>query len=197
MTHVELRDLLVNRIGWLNSVDSPFVVDAMNQTTESGRNFQDEHPMVKLSTIKAVMSKDPADALEFNAFLGELRRRCVLLVIADIFEVHDLQDDLLEDRTGILDNAILKRMALLVGETILSSTRSNRTESMTKEQMQNIFYEINGNANPAVAPIKIGLRSRYENEIGNVKARLGQAELLDTSTFRLPNYENEDYFFYE
>ncbi len=200
MTHLELRDLLVNRIGWFNdNIDSTLIVDSDNQTTISGRYFQDEHPLITLRNISSIMEYQPKSASSFNAYLKQLKERCILLVLSDVFKVSDLNDDVITHKEEILDNAILKRMALLIGESILTSTRSNRLEMMTKEFTQNLFYEINGSpqgVNNLNIPIHIGMRQRYAEEIDEIKFSLGQMNLLDTISYRVPNYKDVDKVFF-
>ena len=84
MTHVELRDLLVDRIGFLQDIGfTDFAVDADNLKTDSGRTFQDGHPTVTLENILWSMPKAPADAAAFNAHLKVLVERAIILVISE------------------------------------------------------------------------------------------------------------------
>lgn len=194
MNHVELREELINRVGWKQPTDSTLTIDTDNQTTESGRYFQDEHAFVTIDNIYHTMHQKNADDAEFNAYLKQLKERAIILVISDVFEVSEIQDNILTGRENIFDDAISKRMAIVVGETIFTSTRSNVKEIINKEQQQKLFFEINGSEGNPNFPNYVGLKSRYGNVISEIKSRLGQVKALDTFTFGLPNYDNdEDY----
>ncbi len=192
MTHTELRDLLLTRIGFFNEAGAKLSVDTANSTSDSSRYFQDEHASVTLDNIYYTMERVPADAAEFNVYLAQLIKRSVILVLSDVFEVTELPDNIIEGRENILDNAISKRMCIVVGESILSSTRSNRTEAITKQFQQQLFFEINGNEGNPKFPEYVGMKSRYGQEIEKAKDLLGQEKMLDVITFRLPNYDNTD-----
>jgi hypothetical protein len=192
MTHIELRDSLLTRIGFLNEASSKFAVNTANSTTVSGRYFQDEHPSVTLANVLSTMENNPADAAEFNVYLAQLIKRSIILVLSDVLEVTELPVDFLLDRENILDNAISKRMCIVVGETILTSTRSNSTEAITKQFQQQLFFELNGNEGNPKFPNYVGIKSRYGAEIERLKDALGQEKMLDVITFKTPNYEDID-----
>ena len=196
MTHIELRDDLDSRIGWSQTPSTfPLTLDAENLTSDSGRYFNlDEHSFVTLDIIYNTMEEVGADAPTFNAHLKKLRDRAILLVLADVFRVSDVQDDVLTGRVNLFDNAISKRLAIIIAEEILLSLRSNKTERVTKELQQKVFWELNGNEsnietnpNPNF-PTFVGLKSRYGQEVNRLRDILNQEEALDVFTLRLPNY---------
>lgn len=200
MTHLELRELLVDRIGW-DKYPTTFThtLDSENLTTDSGRLFNsDEHAFVTLDNIYWTMQVPNSDAATFNAHLKRMRNQVILLVLADVFKVDDIQEDVLTNNITAFDNAISKRMAIVVGETILTSTQSNRVELITKEMTQKIFFELNGNADSSSSransnfPTFIGLKSRYGQEIEKLRDMFNQVDMLDVSTLRLPNYDDLD-----
>ncbi len=141
--------------------------------------------------------EDPNDA-QCNAYLQDLTKRACLLVVSDVFRVMDIQDDVMDKRPNIFDDCITKRMAIIVGEIILNSTRSNRIERITKEQMQQLFFELNGNADSASSranpnfPTYVGLKSRYGMCIKELQDLLGQEKALDVFTHRLPNWRDDE-----
>ena len=195
MTHIELKELLISRIGWDNyPSDFTITLDAENLTTDSERLYNsDEHSFVTLDNIYWTIQIENADATQFNAHLKRMRNQVILLVLADVFKDIDIQDDVITDRVSLFDNAISKRMAIVVGETILSSTRSNRIERITKEQMQTIFFELNGNKDSNQNfPTFIGLKARYGKEIQELRDTLNQGDMLNVVSMRLPNYDNDD-----
>lgn len=194
MTHVELKDLLIERIGW-KQIPSSFsiIVDAENLTTDSGRYFNaSEHPFVTLPNIYDTIDEIEADAAIFNGRLKDMRDQVILLVLSDVFDVIDIQDDVLTNRETLFDNAISKRMAIVVGEIILTSTRTNTIERITKEYLQKLFFEINGSQGNENFPNYVGLKSRYGQEIKKLKDSLNQEPMLDVNTMRLPNYESDE-----
>lgn len=200
MTHLELKELLVDRIGW-DKYPTDFVhdLDAENLTSDSGRLFNsDEHAFVTLDNIYWTMQVPNSDEATFNAHLKRMKSQVILLVLSDVFETDDLQEDVLTNNVSIFDNAISKRMAIVVGETILTSTQSNVIERLNKEQQQKIFFELNGNADSSSSranpnfPTYIGLKSRYGKEIEKIKKFFNQKESLQTISLRLPNYDNDD-----
>lgn len=200
MTHLELKDLLIDRVGW-DKYPSDFRhdLDADNLTSDSGRLFNsDEHAFVTLENIYWTMEVPNSDEATFNAHLKRMKNQVILLVLADVFKVNDLQEDVLTNNINAFDNAISKRMAIVVGETILTSTQSNRTERINKEQQQKIFFELNGNADSTSAransnfPTFIGLKSRYGQEIDKLRDLFNQEDALDVSTLRLPNNDDND-----
>lgn len=200
MTHLELKELLKGRIGWEQyPSDFSIVLDAENLTSESGRKFNTgEHPFVTLNNIYNTIETPNASTSQFNTHLKHMRDQAILLVLSDVFQVDDIQDDILTNRASLFDNAISKRMAIVVGETIITSTQSNRVERINKEQQQKIFFELNGNADSTSAranpnfPTYIGLKSRYGKEIKELRDSLGQVDALDSFSFKVPNYENDE-----
>jgi len=202
MDHVELRDILVDRIGFKQPTDVSFILDATTLTSDSGRYFEDEHPVVTVRNILATTQEIATDDAGANTLLQSLVKRACIQVVGDVFEVSEISDDILTNRANIFDDCISKRMAINVGELIINSTRSNLTELITKEIQQKIFFELNGNADSSSSranqnfPTYIGLKSRYGMAIRKLKDSLGQEKMLDVSTFRLPDYDSKDEFLF-
>ncbi|MEL4307426.1 hypothetical protein [Joostella sp. CR20] len=198
MTLVELRDMLINRIGWKQPTDSVYTVDASNQVSESGLYFQDEHACVSLDNIYYAMEIENANEAQFNEKLSDLKRQAIILVLTDVFRFSNVRDNILTDRENLFDALISKRMAIIIGELVITSKQSNRTQRITKEYQQKLFFELNGNADSTSAranenfPTFIGLKSRYGFEIEKVKDELDTGKALDSFTHRLPNYLSDD-----
>jgi hypothetical protein len=194
MNHVELRDILVDRVGFKQPNDVPFTLDSITKTSESGRYFEDEHPVVTVRNILATTQEIATDDAGANMLLQNLVKRACIQVVGDVFEVSEIDDDILTNRENIFDDCISKRMAINVGELIINSTRSNLTELINKEIQQKIFFEINGNDGNKNFPTYVGLKSRYGACIEKLKDSLQQEKALDVFTHRLPNYDNPDEF---
>lgn len=200
MNHVELRDILIGRIGFKQPTDVSFTLDVATKKSDSGRYFEDEHPVVTVRNILATTQEIATDDAGANTLLQSLVKRACIQVVGDVFEVSDIPDDILTNRANIFDDCISKRMAINVGELIVNSTRSNLTELITKEIQQTIFFELNGNADSSSSranpnfPTYVGLKSRYGMAIQKLKDSLGQQDMLDVFTHRLPYFDNEDEF---
>ncbi len=194
MNHVELRDILVDRIGFKQPTNVSFTLDATTLTSDSGRYFEDEHPVVTVKNILGTTQEIATDDAGANTLLQSLVKSACIQVIGDVFEVSDIPDDILTNRENIFDDCISKRMAINVGELIINSTRSNLTELITKEIQQKIFFEVNGNEGNKNFPTYVGLKSRYGAAIEKLKDSLQQEKALDVFTHRLPDYDNPDEF---
>lgn len=195
MTHLELRNRLMNRVGWKQPTGSSYAIDSDNMESESLRYFQDEHPCVTLDNIYHTMEPEGSTDYEFNAHLKLLKERAIILVVSDVFKTNVIDDNILTDRENILDDCISKRMAIVVGETIVTSSVSNRIERLTKEYNQQLFFELNGNADSSSSranpnfPTYIGLKSRYGMAVKTAQDQLSQEPALDVFTHRLPHFD--------
>lgn len=66
---------------------------------------------------------------------------------------------------ALLDEAVGLQMACKVLELILSSTRSNSVERITKEMLGDIYKSLNQDRSTAAEPYAPGLKARYDGEI--------------------------------
>lgn len=91
----------------------------------------------------------------------------------------------------LFDEAISLQVAVKTLELILSSTRSNATERITKEMLGDIYRELNAEGPTAEKPYMPGIKSRYFGEIKKLqKSFLGQARI---ETYSLPYAVYEDH----
>lgn len=192
MDHVQLRDLLKDRVGWDETTG--FVLSTEAKKSDSGILFQDAHAFVKLGTIKDLQDDVNMNEAGFNAYLVKLKARNALQVISDVLQISNIQENILFDRDNIFDDAIAKRMAITVGDMILTSNRSNASERISKDQLQSIFFEINGNTsgsryNPDM-PMYVGLKDKYGAAVRKLQDLTQQVKTLDTFSHATPNYEN-------
>ncbi|WP_431129750.1 hypothetical protein [Flagellimonas flava] len=192
MTHVELRDILVDRVGFRQPTSSTFTLDSTTIKTDSGRYFQDVHPVVTIKNIETSSQEIITDDTGMNSFLQNLTKAVCLQVVGDVFEVSNIDDNILTGRENIFDDAIGKRMAINVGELIINSTRSNHTETVNKELQQKTFFEVNGNEGNPKFPNYVGLKSRYGAAIEKLRDSLQQVRALDVDTLKLPNYNDTE-----
>ena len=166
MTRLELANTLEKRVGWKQPTAYSIVLTADNLKSEGGRYFQDEHSFVKISTIVEIMEKPNANEAEINAYLSNLRKQVVLLVIDESFSGYNINNIDITKCLEQLDAAISKRMAMKVGEILSATARSNRTERISKEAMQLYFFDVNGDPN---FPSKISISELYNKELNYLK----------------------------
>lgn len=204
MTLVEVRDLIVDRVGWKQPTDPDFEFTLSNEAKASTSTlfFQDSHAFVRLKLLRDVQDDPNIDEQKFNAFLVDLKKRNAMMAVSDVFRVANVYDTVLTDRANIFDDVLLKRMAITVGEIIISSTRSNHEERVAKNLLERIFFELNGNSagvqyNPNM-PMHIGLKTRYGSAVNELVDILDQNDqTLDSFSFRLPDANSEDFVWYE
>ena len=184
-TRLELRDLLEKRVGWLNEPSFPISVSSQNQENE-GRYFQDEHEFVCLENVHELIRTVNADEEKFNAELSILRKRVVLSVIDETFADMNIANISLEGCENIFDAAISKRMAMKLGEILMTTNRKNFTERNGKYYVKYIYIELNGNAN---FPDKIGISTSYKKELDRLRDIFNTDDMLDS--FTMTNNPNE------
>ena len=192
MTQAQLKTALISRLGFRSEAGVGFTLDSDNLTTDSGKYYQDEHPYVTLDNIKAFMDPAPGSDSVFNAYLDTLRDRAVMGVISDVIETTEVPDDYVTGRENIFDNAISKKMGIIVAEVMMSSKRSNLHERVGKEFLQRLFFELNGNSGNPNMPKFQGLRSRYEQEVQRLKKKLGHGKSLRTITYKAVDYLDDE-----
>lgn len=186
----EVATILETRIGWDNdkTIDG-FVLDAHNQTTDSGMFFQSEHTAITLETIRYCQPRPNISDADFNEYLTKLRMQAVRQVLDDAFEKDYVKDNLLTLFPNGFDSAIKLRMVIVFGEIVMTSSRSNRIERTTKELAAKMHYDLyrdtvqkfaNNNSNYRYA---MGIAARYSAEITEVERRFGtRSGLLKTIT---------------
>ncbi|MEO0572583.1 MAG: hypothetical protein AAF039_12830 [Bacteroidota bacterium] len=176
MTYTEAKDILDQRVNWRNS--GAFILSSENTTTESGRYFQDEHSAITLDNIKACQPNTVISDGEFDTYLTQLRHAVILQVLADVYgSESEVTENELNCNVGVFDNAISLRMMVVVAELIITSTRSNMTERLTKGFIQQLHFDLNGNygqnLNPNF-PRAEGFGKKYQDSIGSIKRKLSK-----------------------
>ena len=179
MTRLELRDSLIDREGWKNDPSLSLTVSAENQTSDSGRYFQDEHSIVRLKTIHEITYPVDANESDFNDVLEDLRKVVIFNVIDDVFEESIIAELDLEGNENQFDAAISKKMTIKIAEILMTTERVNFTERKGKDFLKNIFFEINGNPN---FPDKVSIASMYRKEIDYLRDIYNSVNMLDSIT---------------
>lgn len=186
----ELKDILIPRVGWRDDKTvTGFTLSAANLESESGRHFQSEHSAVTLKNIRNCQPVPSISASDFNAYLEELRKQAVLQVLDDAFERDYVKDNLIVKYPTAFDSAILLRMVIVVGELIMTSSRSNNTERISKDFASKLNYDI-FRESPNKFAIRganynhtLGVATRYGEELKSVQRRFGtMAGMLKTIT---------------
>lgn len=182
MTLSEVKDILITRIGWKedNTLSGVVTLSAANILSDSDRYFQSEHPAVTLENIYDCQPVEKISELNFQKYLEDLRTQCVLQVLSDTFEKDHVNDKLLTLYPTAFDNAISLRMVIIIGELIMSTTRSNNIERMTREFVGKLNYDLYRDAPNKFAirganyRFTMGVATRYGFEIQSVQRRFGQ-----------------------
>lgn len=134
-------DILKDRVGWINPIDStfPFVFEPRNKISTSGRDFQFYHGYVTGKNIVAILPNRNTTEAEFNQYIYDLRVQSAMealyLVIDkdvnyDPTENHDLY---VNDHIRLFDEVVGILHALKVLSLLANSIRSNRIERINAE----------------------------------------------------------------
>lgn len=136
-------NILNDRVGWVNPIDStfPFVLEPRNTLSTSGRDFQFYHGYITLKNIKAILPNRNETALEFNQYLYDLRVQSVLTALYLVIDKdpnydpnanHDLY---INDRLPLFDEVIGLVHAQKVLSLLTNSIRRNRIEKINAEAL--------------------------------------------------------------
>lgn len=188
-SRLDLVNMLELRVGWKQPTYNPTLVNANNLISESGRYFQDEHLFVKIENIKSFIDKPNVSDIELNVELSNLRKQVVLSVVDDAFSGQNVNNFDIDNCIEQLDACISKRMAIKVGELLIATTRSNRTERISKEAMQMFFFDVNGDPN---FPNKLSIAEMYKKELDYIKDLFNTENLLDVHTLGNNRSDYED-----
>ncbi len=189
MTLIEARDILINRIGFSDEFEDQYALSVENNTSDSQRFFQEEYTWLTLLNIYETANTEPVNDDQFNRHLAYLRRIVVIKVLSDVFINGYADKDKIECNISIFDTAISQRMAIVVGEQILTTSRSNFVQRVTKEFMSTIFFEVDGNSEDDKInddfPTNLGLKSRYGLEVKRLRDYFNTDSMLDVHTIGL------------
>ena len=180
MTLAEAHTTLKTRVGWKedNTADN-VVLSTSNQTSDSGSTFNMVHPAITLGNILDCQPNSKITSDEFNDYLSDLRDECVRQVLNDAFEKDYIDDNLLDAYPSGFDEAIRLKMVIIVGEIIMTSVRSNRTERFSREFASKLNYDLYREA-PNKFAIRdanyvhtLGVATKYAFELKSVQRRFG------------------------
>lgn len=134
-------NILIDRVGWVNPIDSSFslTLNQRNIESTSGRDFQFYHGYVTLKNIKAILPNKSETDAEFNQYLYDLRVQSVLeslYLVIDKDPNYDVtfdHDFYINGRIGLFDEVVGLVHALKVLSLLRNSIRSNRIERINAE----------------------------------------------------------------
>lgn len=186
----ELKDILLTRVGWDDDKTvTGFVVSPDNSVSDSGTYFQGEHSAVTLQNIRETQPVVKISEDDFNDYLGKLKSQVASQVLSDTFEKDYVNDKLITLYPTAFDTLLRLRMVIVVGELIMTSTRSNRIERMTENFIGKLNYDIFRDtvqkfANQSTSyRYSMAVATRYEWELRSVQRRFGtQRNLVKTIT---------------
>lgn len=142
-------DTLETRVGWSLPINSefPYVIDAFNLQSDSGRYFQYFYMYVTVENVLATLPNRDETEVEFNQFLKDLRRQSVydaLTLVIDQDPNYDNtlnHDTYINDHLRLFDDVIGYCVAKKLIQLLVMSTRSNRIERISAEVLA---YELSG-----------------------------------------------------
>lgn len=175
MTIQEAKGLLIPRLDF-RGADAP--------TTDSGRYYEDSHFIVTLANIEACRPEETPPVV-IEDYLTQLKESCAYAVLGDCFDRAKLGEGTLVEYPALFDNALAYQMSITIINLIMSSTRSNFTERITKEMIQRIHFDLNGNYGATSSPNyprQQGIASKYMKECRRIQNRLGGQKKLVSFT---------------
>lgn len=189
MTKTEAKDILIERLDFK-------VVDAV---TNSGRYYEDEHPIVTLDNIKDCQPTKNIEDVDFNAYLLGLKTAVSYQLLSDVFDTDYIKGNLFTDYPSLFDNCLSVLMTIKVIEIAISSERANRTKSITKSIAQQIHFDLNGNygqdSNPNF-PRAFGIAHKYKECLRELRNKLNtQRKFVSITTGMRKAVFNESYYY--
>lgn len=172
----EAIDILIQRIGWSElGSDLPISLSVENKISLSGKSFNFYHPLVTIDNIYSFISEVDMTETDFNLYLSELVKNCVLIVLSSVFEEaveYNLATDYsstIEQRTSLFDNAIGYAVCVKMIELFVSSDRSNFRERNAKMAYNTLKIELEGAKNDNGFTVASGLIHYLNSSISKIK----------------------------
>lgn len=165
MNRTEVKDILIDRMVFRDGFAVP----------QSGMYYDDEHYIVNLCNIEETKPMD-LNIVDFE-------QSVIFQVINDVFDTDVISDSCITCNSSLFDNLILKMMAIKTINLILTSTRSNKTERITKEVLQSIRFELVGNSSAESGfPVALGIYGKYRQELKRVRNYLNKPKTFKSIT---------------
>lgn len=154
-------DILIDRVGWVNPIDStfPFAFEPRNIASTSGRDFQFYHGYVTAKNIVSIFPNKNVTDLEFNQYIYDLRVQSVLdalYLVIDSNPNYDPtfdHDTYISERLNLFDEVIGRVHTLKVLSLLRNSIRSNRIERINAEGLEVDLKEQESKLSGAVSAV--------------------------------------------
>ena len=199
MTIEETYALIATRIGWKDDKTvKGFTPSTLNQTTDSGLFFQDEHSAITLTNIHSCQPRAEISNEDFEIYLDDLRKATVRQVLKDVFSRDYVNDKLLDVYPTAFDDLISLKMTIKISELIMTAIRSNRTKRYDAQFVGKLNYDVFREA-PNKFAIRganyiqsLGISTRYDYFLAKTQRRFGD-EAIRLKTITKGQVSNELY----
>ncbi|OHT44427.1 hypothetical protein [Flavobacterium tructae] len=168
----EAIDILINRIGWSElSSGLPFGLTASNKTADSGKMFNWYHSSVLVDNVYAAVPEVEMNEVDFNDYLGTIRKQAVLTVLTSILDTYVDYDPVVDysnvilQRPALFDDSIGYSVSIKMLELYLSTSRSNFFERNAKMSYQSLKVELEGARNDNGHFVAKGIIYKLEQSI--------------------------------
>jgi hypothetical protein len=176
----EIISTLTERIGFGTPNEEGFSIniDEANSVGASGRFFSSFHSLVTIENIYAAVENPEITEDEFNVILENYRKSSVLEVVPLIMDKNIQYDNsvdyskTIEDNIRLFDDAIGYKVAMMVLEMFMSSSRSNLLERNAKFSLSNLKLELEGYRNEASVLVAKGLVQKFERAVLNATNKI-------------------------
>lgn len=176
----QIISTLTERIGFGTPNEEGFSIniDEANSVGASGRFFSSFHSLVTIENIYAAVENPEITEDEFNVILENYRKSSVLEVIPLIMDKNIKYDNsldyskVIEDNIRLFDDAIGYKVAMMVLEMFMSSSRSNLLERNAKFSLSNLKLELEGYRNEASVLVAKGLVQKFERAVLNATNKI-------------------------
>lgn len=127
---------MLYRIGFRNPTLAGYnIVDSLNQTTKSGRYYDDFHALVRIKNIKDTQEDPAISGNDFNALLESLKRSSIMRCLNGVLNVQEqFERVLLYDREDNQQTELVPNTGLFAGfeiETPKDDTIAVQIESVS------------------------------------------------------------------
>ena len=171
MTHVEAKEILKARVEWKNPLDTRF--SFLNFTpSESGRYLQEEHASVKIPIIYNLVVDEHIEDADFKQYLIDEKEKAIIQMLHDVFIQVGKVDREKLDNTELFDYAIILKLTINTISNILNSNRLNMIETVTKDNLQRYYLDLNGIKDRENGVFVSGFVERYRIEIDRIRKAL-------------------------
>ena len=169
----DIISTLTERIGFGTPQGEGFDIELSeaNSTGESGRTFSSFHALVTVDNIYAAVENPDIEETDFNQLLENYRKAAVLEVVPMIMDKNSLYDNatdyssIIEQNIILFDDAIGYKVAMMVLEMFVGSSRSNLLERNAKFAVSNLKLELYGYKNEFGKVVAEGLTHLFTNAV--------------------------------